>query len=130
MQLFNQIHFLENNMRILTKIEKELFDIAYKHISALSAMQNEHTELYMLRHGHDGNTPMPAPYFTLCEDIGGFEQLRGRFCLMNRVPATQYLIQFCFDHRIQPSAFEIVGTIRKMHVERINYAEKTYTMEG
>lgn len=113
-------------MRVLTKHERDLFDTAYKHISSLSAMQNDFTELFMLRHGLDGALPIPPAYFTLSEAIGGFAVMRERFSLMYRERATEWLIKYCFKHAIQPSAFEIVGAIRKINVERKNYTQHTY----
>jgi hypothetical protein len=113
-------------MRILTKYEREQFDIAFKHISALSVMQNDFTELYMLRHGNDSQSPIPPSYFTLCEDIGGFNAMREKFSPMYRNLTTEWLIKFCFDHQIQPSSFEITGAVRKIHIERKNYTEHTY----
>lgn len=113
-------------MRVLTKYEREQFEIAFKHISALSAMQNEFTELYMLRHGNDSQSAIPPVYFTLSDDIGGFGAMREKFSPMYRKQTTEWLIQFCFDHRIQPSSFEIIGSVRKIHVERKNYTEHHY----
>lgn len=113
-------------MRVLTKYEREQFEIAFKHISALSAMQNEFTELYTLRHGHDSQSAIPPSYFTLSDAIGGFGSMREKFSPMYRKPTTELLIKFCFDHRIQPSSFEIIGSVRKIHVERKNYTEHHY----
>lgn len=113
-------------MRVLTKYEREQFDIAFKHISALSSMQNEFTELHYLRHGNDSQSAIPPAYFTLSEAIGGFAVMRERFSLMYRERATEWLIKYCFKHAIQPSAFEIVGAIRKIQVEHKNYTQHTY----
>lgn len=113
-------------MRVLTKYEREQFEISFKHISALSAMQNEFTELYMLRHGNDSQSAIPPSYFTLSDAIGGFPSIRAKFSPMYRKETTEWLIQFCFDHRIQPSSFEIIGAVRKIHVERKNYTEHHY----
>jgi hypothetical protein len=113
-------------MRVLTKYEREQFEIAFKHISALSSMQNELTELYCLRHGNDGQSPIPPNYFTLSEAVGGFGAMREKFSPMYRKETTEWLMRFCFDNCIQPSSFEIIGAVRKIHVERKNYTEHHY----
>lgn len=113
-------------MRVLTKYECEQFEIAFKHISALSSMQNEFTELHYLRHGNDSQSAIPPAYFTLSDAIGGFSAMREKFSPMYRKETTEWLIRFCFDHQIQPSSFEIIGAVRKINIERKNYTEHHY----
>lgn len=103
-------------MRVLTKYEQDQFDIAFKHILSLSAMQNESTELYMLRHGNNGETPIPKAYHELSESLGGFNKVKDLFCYLYREQAIKWLIKYCFQNAIQPSSFEIIGSVRKINI--------------
>jgi len=93
-------------MRVLTRLEKEVFNAAYSSISRVASVQAD--SIVSIRAGGE---PLPSVYIDLYHAFGSIEAIASLFCPMNEQKAKQWLFDYCFGNRVQPRDFQISGLI-------------------
>ena len=99
-----------NEMRVLTHYEQIQFDAAFTCIMRLSSVYDpkRDTDTFAITSGGES---LPTVYNRLIATLGGLDKVVNLFCPLYREEAMQRLIRWCFDNKIQPSAFALHGVL-------------------
>lgn len=100
----------EDEMRVLSQYERSQFDSAFTCIMRLSSVYDSKRDLDMFAITTGGEA-LPSVYNRLIGTLGGLDKVVHLFCPLYRDKAMEWLVGWCFDNKIQPSAFALMGVL-------------------
>jgi hypothetical protein len=110
MKIIPELKLTGNEMRFLTQYEQSQFDSAFTCIMRLSIVYDSKRDIDMFAITTGGEA-LPSIYKRLIGTLGGLDKVVYLFCPLYRDRAIKWLIEWCFDNKIQPSAFALAGVL-------------------
>ena len=97
-------------MRVLSQYERSQFESAFTCIMRLSSVYDpkRDTDTFAITSGGES---LPSVYNRLIATLGGLDKVVNLFCPLYCEEAMDRLIRWCFNNKIQPSAFALPGVL-------------------
>jgi len=116
----------ENNMRVLTKRELHIFDVAYECICRVVVVSHTTDKLYEIKQQNRTTKEVYSVPIAILDlfSKAGINKMQTMFCSMNKEQTIKLLIKKLFKDGIQPNSYIFHGLLV---IKPIKEIETTYT---